>query len=65
MTETIRRRLPVRRGALSRIGRCIENAPSICHCRMCQKAFGYFFGPLVGAPKTDVEWTRGQPIDFQ
>ncbi len=21
---------------------------SICHCRMCQKAFGSFFGPLVG-----------------
>ena len=22
---------------------------SICHCRMCQKAFGGFFGPLVTA----------------
>ncbi len=30
---------------------------SICHCRMCQKAFGGFFGPLVTA--YGVEWTRG------
>ena len=31
---------------------------SICHCRMCQKAFGGFFGPLVTA--IGIEWTRGQ-----
>jgi len=35
---------------------------SICHCRMCQKAFGSFFGPLVGA--FDVVWTRGAPKYF-
>lgn len=35
---------------------------SICHCRMCQKAFGGFFGPLVGA--RGLEWTRGQPARF-
>ncbi len=29
---------------------------SICHCRMCQKAFGGFFGPLVTA--NGIEWTR-------
>lgn len=39
--------------------------PSICHCRMCQKAFGGFFGPLVSAPKDGVEWTRGEPKYFQ
>ena len=22
----------------------------ICHCRMCQKAFGSFFAPLTGVP---------------
>ena len=22
--------------------------PHICHCRMCQKAFGSFFAPLAG-----------------
>jgi hypothetical protein len=35
---------------------------SICHCRMCQKAFGGFFGPLVTAH--DLEWTRGAPKHF-
>ena len=38
---------------------------SICHCRMCQKAFGGFFGPLVSAPQDGVEWTRGEPTYFQ
>lgn len=32
---------------------------SICHCRMCQKAFGSFFAPLAGVPKTDYAVTRG------
>jgi hypothetical protein len=36
---------------------------SICHCRMCQKAFGAFYGPLVSAP--GVRWTRGAPKHFQ
>jgi hypothetical protein len=35
---------------------------SICHCRMCQKAFGNFFGPLVTA--NDLVWTRGTPKRF-
>ncbi len=38
---------------------------SICHCRMCQKAFGGFFGPLVATPEGGVEWTRGEPKYFQ
>ena len=36
---------------------------SICHCRMCQKAFGSFFGPLVTSH--DGHWTRGEPKWFQ
>ena len=36
--------------------------PSVCHCRMCQKAFGGFFGPLVSAP--GAVWTRGEPKWF-
>jgi len=36
---------------------------SICHCRMCQKAFGGFFGPLVTSH--DGTWTRGTPKWFQ
>ena len=37
---------------------------SICHCRMCQKAFGGFFGPLVTVPREGLEWTRGEPKYF-
>jgi hypothetical protein len=37
--------------------------PSICHCRMCQKAFGSFYGPLISAP--GLRWTRGAPKHFQ
>jgi hypothetical protein len=33
--------------------------PHICHCRMCQKAFGSFFAPLTGVPMTAFELTRG------
>ena len=43
-----------------RVGR-FGNA-SICHCRMCQKQFGSFFGPLVTAH--DLVWTRGAPKQF-
>lgn len=46
------------RFSVQRLGRA-----SICHCRMCQKAFGGLFGPMV-----DVEglvWTRGAPGYFQ
>jgi hypothetical protein len=43
---------------VTRLGR-----PSICHCRMCQKAFGGFFGPLVTAH--NATWTRGEPKWFQ
>lgn len=38
-------------------------ASSICHCRMCQKATGGFFGPYVDAH--DFAWTRGAPKYFQ
>ena len=36
---------------------------SICHCRMCQKAFGGFYAPLVSS--FGVTWTRGAPAYFQ
>ena len=45
------------RFAVSELGR-----PSICHCRMCQKAFGSFFAPLVTAK--DGRFTRGKPKWF-
>lgn len=36
---------------------------SICHCRMCQKAFGSYFGPFATAH--GLTWTRGKPKYFQ
>jgi hypothetical protein len=36
---------------------------ALCHCRMCQKAFGGFFGPLVTS--YGVTWTRGTPSWFR
>jgi hypothetical protein len=36
---------------------------SICHCRMCQKAFGAFYAPLVTG--IGVVWTRGEPKRFR
>lgn len=37
---------------------------SICHCRMCQKAFGAYYAPLVDVKDGTVEWTRGAPKRF-
>jgi hypothetical protein len=37
---------------------------SICHCRMCQKAFGSYFAPLAGVKLADFQWTRGEPGIF-
>ena len=39
--------------------------PSICHCRMCQKAFGSYFAPLASIGKARLEWTRGELKRFQ
>jgi hypothetical protein len=36
---------------------------SICHCRMCQKAFGGFFGPLVTVH--GLVWTKAEPARFR
>ncbi len=38
---------------------------SICHCRMCQKAFGNFYAPLVSLREAKLEWTRNEPKRFQ
>jgi hypothetical protein len=38
---------------------------SICHCRMCQKAFGAYYAPLVSVRGLDFRWTRGEPRRFQ
>ncbi len=36
---------------------------SICHCRMCQKQFGAFYGPLITS--FGAVWTRGEPKWFR
>lgn len=46
------------RFSCERLGRA-----SICHCRMCQKAFGSIGGPLVSG--FGLTWTRGAPTYFQ
>lgn len=38
---------------------------SVCHCRMCQKAFGGFYAPLVNLRDAKLAWTRGAPKKFQ
>ena len=38
---------------------------SICHCRMCQKAFGAYYAPLVSTRDAVLEWTRGEPKRFR
>ena len=38
---------------------------SICHCRMCQKAFGAFYAPLVTARLSAFEVTRGEIAIFR
>jgi hypothetical protein len=45
------------RFSIERLGRA-----SVCHCRMCQKAFGAFYGPLVTAH--GLTWTRDEPARF-
>ena len=38
--------------------------PHICHCRMCQKAFGNYFAPFASVPLSDFAWTREEPGFF-
>jgi hypothetical protein len=38
---------------------------SVCHCRMCQKASGGFYMPLVWVRGAKLTWTRSTPGKFQ
>ena len=38
--------------------------PHLCHCRMCQKASGNYFMPLVFVPGDGLSITRGEPSWF-
>jgi hypothetical protein len=37
----------------------------ICHCLMCQKAFGNWGAALASVPLGMFAWTRGQPQEFR
>lgn len=37
----------------------------VCHCRMCQKAFGAFYAPFVSGPLSTFELTRGELATFR
>ena len=39
--------------------------PCICHCRMCQKQFGNFFGAFAGSPSKNFRITRGTLAHFK
>ena len=39
--------------------------PHVCHCRMCQKAFGSYFAPLASVPLGDLAWVKGAPGVFR
>jgi hypothetical protein len=38
---------------------------SICHCRMCQKAFGNWGAAFVNVNFAALRWTRGEPSEFR
>jgi len=40
-------------------------AAGICHCRMCQKAFGSWGAALVSIAEKHLTWTRGRPAEFR
>jgi hypothetical protein len=39
--------------------------PSVCHCRMCQKAFASPYAALVTVRIDQLVWTRGRRARFQ
>lgn len=39
--------------------------PHICHCRMCQKAFGNLFAALVACKKEHLAWVKEDPGIFR
>ncbi len=52
-------------GAVRYALRSEPTGASICHCRMCQKAFGNYFAPFTGDRLKDLAWKRGAPAIFK
>ncbi|KQQ85795.1 GFA family protein [Aureimonas sp. Leaf324] len=38
---------------------------SVCHCRMCQKAFGGLYAPLVNLGTAEIVWMKREPKRFR
>jgi hypothetical protein len=43
----------------------LRNIPHVCYCRMCQKAMGSLYAPLIGVEVANLTWTRGRPSAFR
>lgn len=67
MTETSTRRLAggCQCGAVRYALFAEPDDASICHCRMCQKALGGYFGAFANVARADHAWTRGAPATFR
>lgn len=39
-------------------------SPSVCHCRMCQRAMGGPFLASAAVPHADFAWTKGKPKTY-
>lgn len=52
-------------GAVRYRVRATPQNPHVCHCRMCQKAFGGPFAPLASVMAADLVFTRGAPAIFR
>lgn len=66
MSEAVRITGGCQCGAIRYALHAVPKYPHICHCRMCQKAFGSFFAALAGGVlKEDFEVTRGTIATFK
>jgi hypothetical protein len=52
-------------GAVRYEVRALPDDPHVCHCRMCQKAFGGLFAALASVPVAALVVTRGRPGVFR
>lgn len=52
-------------GAVRYEARAQPISPSLCHCRMCQKAYGNVFGALVWFPTESFRFTAGAPKEYR
>lgn len=65
MSETVRITGGCQCGAVRYALHAAPKYPHICHCRMCQKAFGSYFAALIGGVlREDFEITRGRLATF-